>query len=201
MSDPLINWLSHNYIELLGAIFGTIYIYFSIKQKILTWPTGLLTSILYVYVFFSSKFYADMSLQLYYVGISIYGWIYWIKGKKTVSTKKVAVTQITKHTLLLLIPITATIYFIILQILLNYTDSPVPYMDSLTTAFSIVATWMLARKIIEHWIIWVFVDLFSAGLYIYKELWPTTILFVIYTGMAVLGYIQWKKDLQAERNE
>jgi nicotinamide mononucleotide transporter len=68
-------------------------------------------------------------------------------------------------------------------------------MDSLTTALSITATWMLAKKYIEHWLIWIFVDLFSAGLYVYKELWPTVILFLVYTVMAVVGYIEWKKDL------
>jgi nicotinamide mononucleotide transporter len=74
-------------------------------------------------------------------------------------------------------------------------------MDSLTTALSIVATWMLARKYIEHWLIWVFVDLFSSGLYVYKNLWATVVLFVIYTGMAVVGYYQWKKDLHHHGNE
>lgn len=69
-------------------------------------------------------------------------------------------------------------------------------MDTLTTALSIVATWMLAKKYIEHWIIWIFVDLVSSGLYIYKSLWPTVILFLVYTFMAFLGYFEWKKDLK-----
>jgi nicotinamide mononucleotide transporter len=68
-------------------------------------------------------------------------------------------------------------------------------MDSLTTALSITATWMLAKKYIEHWLIWIFVDIFSAGLYVYKGLWPTVILFIVYTVMAVIGYLEWKKDL------
>jgi nicotinamide mononucleotide transporter len=72
-------------------------------------------------------------------------------------------------------------------------------MDSLTTALSITATWMLAKKIIEHWLIWIFVDLLSAGLYIYKELWPTVILFLIYTFMALIGYLEWKKHLSVEK--
>jgi nicotinamide mononucleotide transporter len=70
-------------------------------------------------------------------------------------------------------------------------------MDSLTTALSIVATWMLAKKYIEHWLIWIFVDLVSSGLYIYKELWPTVILFIIYTLLAYRGYIEWGKDIKA----
>ena len=74
-------------------------------------------------------------------------------------------------------------------------------MDSLTTALSIVATWMLARKYLEHWLIWIFVDSFSSGLYIYKNLWPTVILFLVYTIMAALGYLEWNKDLKKQTLE
>jgi len=168
---------------------------FSIRQNILTWPTGLLTSLLYVFVFFQSKFYADMGLNVYYVGISLYGWYYWLRGGKRNSKAELPIQKAGLKKIFYLIPITIIIYGVILFVLLNYTDSPIPYMDSMTTALSIVATWMLARKIIEHWIIWIFVDLFSTGLYIYKGLWPTTILFLVYTVMAIIGFIQWRKKL------
>ena len=197
MSDIITGWLSEHYIEVLGAILGILYIFLSIRQKILTWPTGLLSSAIYVYVFFKSKFYADMGLQVYYVGISLYGWYYWLKGGKKENTDYVPVRKTGVRTILILIPITIIIYAVILYILLNFTDSPVPYMDSLTTALSIVATWMLARKMIEQWLIWIFVDLVSTGLYIYKGLWATTVLFIVYTVMAVVGYIEWKKDLMS----
>ncbi len=139
-----------------------------------------------------------MALQGYYVAISIYGWYFWLKGGNKTKTIEVPVSRLSKKIFWLMIPVTAVVYGIILYILLNYTDSPVPYMDSMTTALSVVATWMLARKIIEHWIIWVFVDAVSAGLYIYKSLWPTTVLFIIYTIMAVAGYYEWKKKLKTE---
>lgn len=197
MTEFLTTWLWENRIELLGAILGLAYILFSIKQHILTWPTGLLTSLLYIVVFFQSGFYADMGLQVYYVAISIYGWYFWLKGshKKAASGETVRPGKIPKKALIYSIFATIAIYFGLLFILLNFTDSTVPYMDSLTTALSITATWMLAKKYIEHWLIWIFVDLLSAGLYAYKELWPTVVLFVVYTLMAVLGYKEWKKDL------
>ena len=189
-------WLLGNAIELLGAILGILYIFFSIRQNILTWPTGLLTSVLYVIVFFQSKLYADMGLQVYYVFISIYGWYFWLKGRKPKDSEQVPVRR-TKRPLRWILGFSSVIlYVIILYILKNFTDSDVPYMDSLTTALSIVATWMLAKKYLGHWLIWVFVDAISAGLYIYKGLWPTVILFVVYTVMAVLGYIEWEKDLE-----
>lgn len=196
--EALSNWVWQNIIELTGALLGFLYIFFSIRQHILTWPTGLFASILYTVVFFRSGFYADMGLQVYYVVISIYGWYYWLKGGKHKAVnqeEQVPVKKVSGRFIIAGLLITVIIYLLILIILLNFTDSTVPYMDSLTTALSITATWMLAKKYIEHWLIWVFVDLFSAGLYVYKELWPTVILFLIYTAMAVVGYFEWKKDL------
>ncbi|MDX8339897.1 nicotinamide riboside transporter PnuC [Draconibacterium sp. IB214405] len=195
MTDIVWEWLLGNYIEILGAILGLAYILFSIKQHILTWPTGLLTSALYVLVFFNARLYADMGLQAYYVVISIYGWYFWLTGKKQ-NEKKVSVKTTRKILWLKLAVISIALYALLLYILQNYTNSDVPHMDSMTTALSIVATWMLARKYLEHWLIWVFVDAFSAGLYVYKGLWATVILFIVYTVMAVLGYIEWKKDLK-----
>jgi nicotinamide mononucleotide transporter len=201
MTEFLTTWMWENKIELSGALLGLLYIFFSIKQHIFTWPTGLFTSLLYIVVFFQSGFYADMGLQVYYVAISIYGWYYWLKGGRKNSIghrKKLPPGKTPKKLLINLLLATIIIYAGILFILLKFTDSTVPYMDSLTTALSITATWMLAKKYIEHWLIWIFVDLFSAGLYIYKDLWPTVILFLIYSFMAVLGYIEWKKDIKAQ---
>ncbi len=195
MQNLILEWLASNRIELLGAILGIIYIFFSIRQSILTWPTGLITSALYIVVFFQSKFYADMGLQVYYVLISIYGWYYWIRGKKAENDSSVPVRQVNKTLWIKLTGVTIILYFAILLVLLNFTDSDVPYMDSFTTALSITATWMLAKKYIEHWLIWIFVDLFSSGLYVYKNLWPTVILFLVYTFMAYFGFVEWRKDI------
>lgn len=198
MVDFITSWMWANKIEVLGALLGLLYIFFSIRQHILTWPTGLFTSLLYTAVFFQSGFYADMGLQVYYVAISIYGWYYWLKGNKKGNTDdQVLVTRISRKLLLKLVIVTVLIYAVILFILIRFTDSTVPIMDSLTTALSITATWMLAKKYIEHWLIWIFVDLVSAGLYIYKDLWPTVLLFIVYTIMAVIGYNEWKKDLKS----
>lgn len=182
--------------EVLGAILGIIYIFFSIRQNIFTWPVGLISSFLYVIVFFNAKLYADMGLQVYYVVISLYGWYFWLRGKKTVGSKQVPVQISTTRLRYLLAASSLALYVVILFILKNFTDSDVPYLDSLTTALSIVATWMLAKKYIGHWLIWIFVDAVSAGLYVYKRLWPTVILFLIYTFMAIFGYFEWKKDLE-----
>jgi nicotinamide mononucleotide transporter len=193
----LFNWVLTNWIEVCGTLTGLIYLWFSVKQNILTWPTGLLTSVLYIWIFFSAKFYAGMGLQFYYVFISIYGWWCWIKGGLSVNGDKVLHVSRTSLKLWFRIFITEMILFVVIAyILINFTDSPIPYWDAFTTSLSIIATWMLARKKFEHWLLWMIIDTISIGLYIYRELYPTTILFVAYNVMAVIGYLEWRKDLR-----
>lgn len=200
MINQIGNWIISNYIELLGAILGIAYIFFSIRQNILTWPTGLLTSALYVWVFFVSKLYADMGLQIYYVLISIYGWYEWIYGRSNDHKTTLEISRITQKSAYLLTLISLFLFVLMWFILKNYTDSPVPAADALATSLSIVATWMLARKILEHWLIWIFVDTFSIGLFLYKGLYPTVFLFIVYTTMAILGFIEWKKSFDKKNS-
>jgi len=197
--NQIIEWLSGNYIELLGAILGIAYIFFSIRQSILTWPVGLVTSALYVAVFFTSKLYADMGLQLYYVVISIYGWYEWLRGDVATHSEPLKVCHISLKLSSILSVVSFFLFLLIWFILKNFTDSPVPMADGFATALSIVATWMLARKILENWLVWIFVDAFSIGLFAYKQLYPTVILFIVYTVMAYVGYREWKLDLKSKQ--
>ena len=192
--EVVFTYLQANWIELLGSVLSIIYLYLSIKQKASLWIFGFLCSALYVVVFFQSKFYADMSLQFYYLGVSVFGWISWKAGKPE-NRKELPVKRTTPLSGVIILLIALILYFVYYFILTGYTDSPLPKADSFTTALSIVATWMLARKMIEHWWLWIIVDSVSTGLYFYKALYPTAILFVIYTIMAIIGYRQWKKSL------
>lgn len=198
--EIILKWLSGNYIELLGAILGFAYILFSIRQSIWTWPVGLLTSVLYVWVFLTTKLYADMGLQIYYVAVSIYGWYEWVKGKSSGTNEKLPISRLTLRMGLILSLVTLSVLLLMWYVLKNFTDSTVPFADSLATSLSIVATWMLARKILEHWLVWIFVDAFSIGLFWYKGLYPTVILFVIYTIMAVVGFIEWNKEWKGKEH-
>lgn len=186
-------WFADNYVEIFGSLTGFLYLGFSIRQHYLTWPAGLLNALFYIAVFFTSKIYADMALQFYYVAISIYGWWRWHQGNSEGHTLKVTKTSDSLRMKLLLV--TAVLFAVIAFILYNYTDSPVPFWDALVTALSIVATWMLAQKKIEHWLIWVLADAISIGLFIAQELYPTTLLFLVYTILAVYGYFEWRKEL------
>lgn len=191
-------WILHNPIELFGAATGILYIFLSVRQHILTWPVGLVSSAFYIIVFMKAGIYAMMLLQLYYFGISIYGWYYWLRGNKgDDNTKNVPVLTMSRKGYVLLAIISGTIFIFIYLILTRFTDTTVPLADSFTTSLSIVATWMLARKYIENWLIWIFVDIILAALFIYKGLWPTVALYSVYTVMAFIGYYKWKKDLKS----
>mgnify|MGYP006299918491 CR=1 FL=1 len=199
-------WLLDNYIEVLGALTGLIYLYFSLNQIIWLWLLGIITSALYIFVFFNSGLYADMGLQVYYLIISVYGWIHWLKGGKTEKNPeeknaKLPVSSLKRKYIIALIVITGIMTILLGMLLSEIKNSSIPYWDAFTTSGSIIATWMLARKYIENWIFWIIIDLIAMGTYVYKGLYPTVILFFVYTLMAVIGYIEWKKDLIKKQSE
>lgn len=190
-----------HWIEIIAASLGIIAIYFQIKVKPFYWVISLLVSSMYIIIYFLAKLYADMSMQFYYVGMSIYGLYVWLSGNNNSDKKTIPISKIKDlKSWLLIALISALSFFIIGYILKNFTDSNVPWWDSFTTSLSFVATWMLARKKIENWLVWIVVDATSVALYIYKQLYPTTILFIILTLLAIVGYFQWKRELRILEN-
>jgi nicotinamide mononucleotide transporter len=194
-------WLTEHYLEISGTVLGLVYIYLSVRQKIWTWPFGIATSVVYAFVFYASRFYAGMGLQIYYVAMSVYGWYFWLRGKRAVESKELPVSKISTgqtgwSIILFLISFISIYFFLSLR-----TDSPVPLMDALTTSLSIVATWLLAGKILENWLIWIIANLLSIGLYMFQNLWPTVLLFGTYEVLAIVGYFQWKRSMQNQPDE
>ena len=193
--NSFLDWAVLNKVELSGTFFGLVYIWFSIRQSLYTWPAGIITSVLYCWVFFVAKFYAGMGLQAYYVIISIYGWWCWQKGGDRGSGEvKLCVSYCSKNLWIKLFFINLLLTSLMYYLLSRYTDSPIPFGDALTTSLSIIATWMLARKKIEHWLIWIFIDMVSIGLYLYRGLYPTVFLFIVFTVMAGFGFYEWRKE-------
>jgi len=188
----ILNYIQTNWIEIVGAILSLIYLYLSIKQKISLWVFGFFASALYIVVFFQTKFYADMSLQFYYLAVSVYGWINWKYGTHQAG-KELPATKTSMRMILQLSLASVLIYIVYYIVLDKFTDSTIPKADSLVGMLSVIGTWMLARKLIENWLVWIAADALATGLFFYKELYITAILFIIYTGMAVVGYWQWKK--------
>jgi nicotinamide mononucleotide transporter len=205
MTEIVSHWfLQHTALvtEVLGVLFALIYLWFSIRQNIWLWPFGLLTSFFYILVFYHSRLYADMGLQVYYLVISLYGWYHWLYGGgKEGERDSLPVVHTKRKEAWVLAGVTFVIYWILVLILTNVPrwlgipSSQMILWDAFTTAGSIVATWMLARKMLEHWWIWVVVDLVSLGMYIYKGLYLTSFLFGVYTFMAVVGYREWKRGM------
>ncbi len=189
------------WIEIFGVVTGILYVILEVKQNRFLWPLGIITSAAYIYIFFTGKFYADMGLQVYYVLISIYGWYYWSRGGEKSGKGELPVVRINRQQLILLFLTFAFSWALIYFVLDRYTDSSVPLGDSFTTALAIVATWMLTRKIIEQWFLWIIANVVSIALYIYKGLYPTVILYAVYAGMAVYGYLEWKRSMNKRIDE
>ena len=193
------DWIVQNWFELTAAALGFVGIVLQILQKPSYWLVSLIMVSMYIVVYFRSGFYADMSLQVYYFVVSIYGWFFWMFGKKRHqedNKKNLPVSKLSGKGWLYSAGASVGFFFLIWFILVKLTDSTVPVGDAFTTALSFVATWMLARKILENWLFWIVVDTVSVGLYIYKGLYPTAALFLFLTGMAFVGYRVWKKELK-----
>ncbi len=192
-------WFSNNFIEIFGAVTGILYVFLEIRQTIWLWPVGILTSAVYIWIFFTSKIYADMSLQVYYLAISILGWYWWTSRK--IKTEKSTVLQVSR--LRLRTGLSLSVVFVILftfmwLVLTKLTDSPVPVRDSFITSLSVIATWMLARKIYEHWYLWIVVNFVSAVLFLTRGLYPTFILYIVYGIMSFAGLSAWKKTIKMD---
>lgn len=178
-------------IEIIGAVIGLLYLYLEYKANKWLWPVGVLMPVLYVWIFFQTKFYADMGINIYYFFASIYGWIRWTKYQA--EGEELPISHTPRRYILPLSAVSIVLFALIAFILVRYTDSPVPYWDSFTTALSIVAMWMLAHKYVEQWSLWFLVNIVSCGLYVWKGLYPTSVLFAIYTVIAIFGYFKWKR--------
>ena len=201
MVESMRNWILTNSFELFGTISGLIYILLSIKQNIWLWPIGFISSGLSFIVFLQSKLYADMLLQVYYLVVSIYGFYHWFSFKNSKTEKtglELPVVVLKPLHVIYFVSITVLLTLPCWYIFANYTDASAPLIDSFVSAGSIIATWMLARKVLEQWLWWIVIDAISVGIFFYKGLYFTVVLFVINTIVAIIGYLKWKKDLQLQ---
>ncbi|WP_418698137.1 nicotinamide riboside transporter PnuC [Bacteroides sp.] len=198
-----------NVLEIIGTLVGLLYLWLEYRASIYLWIAGIIMPAVYIFVYYDAGLYADFGINIYYLGAAIYGWMMWKYGnflrrkllRKGVSgqEEKVEELPITRMPGRYLLPL-AGVFVIALVgiawILINFTDSNVPWLDSFTTALSIIGMWMLARKYVEQWWAWIAVDAVSAGLYIYKGLEYTAGLYALYTIIAIFGYFKWKRIME-----
>lgn len=183
-------WTADHGIEIFGALTGILYVFLEIRQNILLWPLGIVTSAVYIYVFRENGFYAGMVLQFYYLAISVYGWRMWGREQKTVLT----VRRIDLKTGIICMAVSLLLWAGLWYVLARWTDSPVPMWDGLITSLSVVATWMLTRKILEQWHVWIFANVIATVVYLAVGMYPTAVLFMVYAVMAVAGLREWRRS-------
>ena len=199
----MIEFLTKDWLDILGTIIGLIYIYQEYKASTALWITGIIMPVVSMFVYYDAGLYADLGIQVYYALAAIYGYIAWtfFKGKK--EDEKSMERPITRFPTKYIIP--SLLVFLILWgglywILANFTNSTVPILDSWGNALSVIGMWALAKKYIEQWWIWIVVDLELAILYVYKDIPFTACLYAIYVVIAFAGYREWNRKMKATKS-
>lgn len=184
-------------LEWIAVATGLASVWYSMKENILVYPTGIVSVLIYVYIALQYKLYADMGVNFYYFLVSVYGWYYWVHPKND-SRDQVPVTINSRNENLFSLALTVGSFSILYYVLSNFTDSDVALWDSLTTCFAILGMFLMARKKLENWVAWIITDLISIPLYFYKGLVLTSFQFLVFTGISFAGYIAWKKSMEKE---
>jgi nicotinamide mononucleotide transporter len=182
------------YLEPVAVTFGLVSVWLSTRQHIASWPTALVNVSLYVVIFFGVKLYADMGLQFVYFGLSLYGWYQWKFGGagRTV----LPVSRTTPRLAAVLVPLGLLAAAGLGHTLARTTDAALPWVDSAATVTSLIAQWMMTRKLLECWLVWIAVDVVYVSMFIYKDLYLTALQYGVFLVLAVLGWLQWKRSFE-----
>lgn len=182
-------------LQWVGTTFGVTQVLLARKNNVYNYLFGIAAILISMYVLYQSKLYADILLNLYYLVMSVYGWFYWKMGKQQTEAP-VAYSNKKEH--LIAVGIVITSFVLMVFWLRNYTNSDVPILDAVTSAFAWAGMWLMAKRKIENWVYLNISNLISVPLLIYKELYIyaalTTFLFIV----AISGYIKWKKIIENE---
>jgi nicotinamide mononucleotide transporter len=189
--NAVLEFILANRIELLGFITGALCVWLLVQENIWNWPIGIANNIFYIVIFFRSGLYADMGLQFVYIGIALYGWWNWLHGGRNHS--ELTVNRASTVALLAYTATMAAATGVLYFLLRRFTPSTVPFADGLTTAMFLTAQYMMSRKIVENWWFWIVGDVLVIGLYIYKHLYLTSVLYVVFLVMCVMGLRQWQR--------
>jgi nicotinamide mononucleotide transporter len=180
-------------LELVAAVVGALSVYLSVRQNIWSWPTAIVNVVLYTLVFHDAKLYADMGLQVIYAVLSIYGWYEWLHGGENRTELRVTRTGPRLGVVLSIIALAgAGVLGVVLR---GATDAALPFMDSFLSSTSLVAQWMMTKKKLENWLVWIAVDVLYVGMFIFKHLYLTAGLYAVFLVLAVRGYIDWRRSM------
>lgn len=184
------NW---SWIETLAVIFSVTYVVLAAKGNIWCWFFAAASVSIYIYLCYEAKLFAETILQIFYLLMAFLGYFSWNNSNKKFIAKQLSISH---HILIILSG--AVITFLIGFYLATYTEAKMPIIDSFTTCFSIIATFLVIRKVLENWLYWIIIDIVSVYIYFSRDLHLTSILFLTYTCVAIVGYINWKKKLLHE---
>lgn len=197
MAQPVADALrAVNSVELMAVAFGLVSVYLAAREHIVSWPTAIVNVAIFFVLFWRAKLYADAVLQLVYLALSVYGWYEWRFGGAQHS--RLQVSRATRAHWLVLVPLFLVGGLGLGALLARYTDSPVPYFDALLTTASLVAQWMMTRKLLENWIIWIAADLVYVPLFIQRGLPLTALQYGVFLLLAALGWHGWRQSLRAQ---
>ena len=185
-------------LQIVGVVLGLLYLWLEYKANIWLWVVGLIMPIVHGTLYFRSGLYADFSMQLYYIAAGVYGLIVWGRGAKKSDHDTLKITSTPLAVWVAVAGVYALLHGAIYLFLVSFTDSTVPFWDSLTTALCIVAYWMLSRKYVEQWLVWLVVDVITVGLYLYKDIPLTAGLYALYSALAVAGYLRWRRMMKTQ---
>jgi nicotinamide mononucleotide transporter len=185
-------------LEATAVLFGLLSVWYSRLENILVFPTGIVSVLIYVYICFGAKLYADVGINGYYFIMSIYGWYIW--SRKDANANFIPISTNSHKEWLISIALLICSFFLIAYLLINFTDSDVPLWDALTTSLAFVAMLLMAKKKIENWIAWIFTNLLSIPLYFHKGLILTSFQFLVFLILAIMGYTRWRRELDINKN-
>ncbi|MDD3300565.1 MAG: nicotinamide riboside transporter PnuC [Bacteroidia bacterium] len=179
--------------EIFGAVSGLLYVLLEIRQNKFMWIVGGISALVYLVVFFDSALYASFGLQLYYVWASVYGWVKWNRLSTNATAEDPAVYPLAGYKAFLS-GIVATAGFAVLwYILANFTEDPMPVLDAMIASLSMLATYWVANKYIQHWMLWIVADVMAVYMYLSQGLYATVVLYFIYIIAAIAGFWHWRK--------
>ena len=190
----IFNYILLNWIEITAVFLAILYLVLAVKQNILCWICGIISSILYFFIMRSAGLYMEAYLQIFYVFMGFYGWSQWQKAPKNNVNFEVNTWSQSQHFIAL--SIILILSFLSGTLLRNFTDAALPFMDALVTWGAVAATYMVAKKLLENWIYWLAIDSISILLFISRDLWLTAFLFCIYIVIIIFGYRLWSKTLK-----
>lgn len=177
-------------LEIVAVVFGVVSVWLSTREHIAAWPTALVNTALYFVIFARAGVYANMGLQVVYFTLSCYGWYAWKFGGAAHTPLRV--TRATRKQAILFGLIAAASTVVLGLTLSRWTDASSPWLDSSTTAASLIAQWMLTRKLLENWILWLGINIVSVGMYLSLGLVPTALQYALYFVLAALGFYSWR---------